>query len=99
MIFNSTHLEDAYVVELARPVTVRSAPSAGGGTRRRVAISVRVGMVQNAGDWWLERQTMSRENLSDYLATIIWHAIDGLLRSAGVQVDPARPLTPLRLVD
>ena len=58
-----------------------------------------VGMVQNAGDWWLDRQTMSRENLSDYLATIIWHAIDGLLRSAGVQADPAKPLTPLRLVD
>ncbi len=58
-----------------------------------------VGMVQNAGDWWLDRQTMSRANLSDYLATIIWHAVDGLLRSAGVQADPAKPLTPLRLVD
>lgn len=58
-----------------------------------------VGMVQNAGDWWLDRQTMSRENLSDYLATLIWHAVDGLLRSAGVQADPAKPLTPLRLVD
>jgi AcrR family transcriptional regulator len=58
-----------------------------------------VGMVQNAGDWWLDRQTMSRANLSEYLATLIWHAIDGLLRSAGVQADPAKPLTPLRLVD
>jgi AcrR family transcriptional regulator len=58
-----------------------------------------VGMVQNAGDWWLDRQTMSRANLSDYLATIIWHALDGLLRSAGVEIDPATPLTPLRLVD
>jgi AcrR family transcriptional regulator len=58
-----------------------------------------VGMVQNAGDWWLDRQTMSRANLSDYLATIIWHALDGLLRAAGVEIDPAKPLTPLRLVD
>ncbi|TWP49318.1 TetR/AcrR family transcriptional regulator [Lentzea tibetensis] len=58
-----------------------------------------VGMVQNAGDWWLERQSMSRESLSDYLATIIWHAIDGLLRSAGVHADPERPLAPLRLVE
>ncbi|MFD4638480.1 TetR/AcrR family transcriptional regulator [Lentzea sp. NPDC058436] len=58
-----------------------------------------VGMVQNAGDWWLDRQTMSRANLSDYLATIIWHALDGLLRAAGVEIDPATPLTPLRLVD
>ncbi|WP_367132140.1 TetR/AcrR family transcriptional regulator [Saccharothrix sp. HUAS TT1] len=52
-----------------------------------------VGMVQNAGDWWLDRQSMSRASLSDYLTTIIWHAIDGLLRSAGVELDPDAPLT------
>jgi AcrR family transcriptional regulator len=52
-----------------------------------------VGMVQNAGDWWLDRQSMTRASLSDYLATIIWHAIDGLLRSAGVELDPDAPLT------
>lgn len=51
-----------------------------------------VGMVQNAGDWWLERQSMSRQSLSDYLTTIIWHAIDGLLRSAGLDIDPDLPL-------
>jgi AcrR family transcriptional regulator len=51
-----------------------------------------VGMVQNAGDWWLDRQSMSRQSLSEYLATIIWHAIDGLLRSADITVDPSRPL-------
>ncbi|MET1074589.1 MAG: TetR/AcrR family transcriptional regulator [Umezawaea sp.] len=51
-----------------------------------------VGMVQNAGDWWLDRQSMSRQSLSEYLATIIWHAIDGLLRSADVHVDPDQPL-------
>lgn len=51
-----------------------------------------VGMVQNAGDWWLDRQSMSRQSLSEYLAAIIWHAIDGLLRAAGVDVDPNQPL-------
>ncbi|MFE9743356.1 TetR/AcrR family transcriptional regulator [Saccharothrix saharensis] len=51
-----------------------------------------VGMVQNAGDWWLDRQSMTRSSLSDYLTTIIWHAIDGLLRSAGVELDPDAPL-------
>jgi AcrR family transcriptional regulator len=51
-----------------------------------------VGMVQNAGDWWLDRQSMTRQALSEYLATIIWHAIDGLLRSADVHVDPNQPL-------
>jgi AcrR family transcriptional regulator len=61
-----------------------------------------VGMVQNAGDWWLDRQSMTRQSLSEYLATIIWHAIDGLLRSAGVEVDPDKPLTNgprLRLIN
>ncbi|MFI9818578.1 TetR/AcrR family transcriptional regulator [Saccharothrix variisporea] len=52
-----------------------------------------VGMVQNAGDWWLDRQSMTRASLSDYLTTIIWHAIDGLLRSAGIELDPDAPLT------
>jgi len=51
-----------------------------------------VGMVQNAGDWWLDRRSLSRSGLGDYLTTIIWHAVDGLLRSAGVELDPDAPL-------
>ncbi|HEY8372463.1 MAG TPA: TetR/AcrR family transcriptional regulator [Pseudonocardiaceae bacterium] len=47
-----------------------------------------VGMVQTAGDWWLERQTMSRESLTEYLTELIWHALDGTLRAHGVEVDP-----------
>lgn len=31
-----------------------------------------VGMVQSAGDWWLERPTMTREALAGYLTAIIW---------------------------
>ncbi len=60
-----------------------------------------VGMVQASGDWWLERQSMSRDNLTDYLARIIWHAIDGVLRSGGIVIDPDEPLelsTGLRLM-
>ncbi|WP_460957459.1 TetR/AcrR family transcriptional regulator [Parasphingorhabdus pacifica] len=60
-----------------------------------------VGLVQASGDWWLERQSMSRENLTDYLAEIIWHAIDGVLRSGGIVIDPDTPLdlsTGLRVV-
>ncbi|MEU4807107.1 TetR/AcrR family transcriptional regulator [Actinosynnema sp. NPDC023587] len=52
-----------------------------------------VGLVQNAGDWWLDHRSMTRANLSDYLTTIIWHAVDGLLRSAGVELDPDAPLS------
>ena len=31
-----------------------------------------VGMVHMAGDWWLERPTMSREALVSYLVTLLW---------------------------
>jgi AcrR family transcriptional regulator len=41
-----------------------------------------VGMVQSAGDWWLERRAMSREDLTDYLTTIIWSGLSGVLAGA-----------------
>ncbi|TWF93275.1 TetR/AcrR family transcriptional regulator [Saccharopolyspora dendranthemae] len=47
-----------------------------------------VGLVQASGDWWLDRQTMSRDDLITYLAQVIWSAIDGVLRSAGLTLDP-----------
>ncbi|TCP49272.1 TetR family transcriptional regulator [Tamaricihabitans halophyticus] len=50
-----------------------------------------VGLVQNTADWWLDRQSMSREAVVDYLTQIIWAAIDGILRDAGATVDPDAP--------
>ncbi|MCP2259602.1 transcriptional regulator, TetR family [Streptoalloteichus tenebrarius] len=50
-----------------------------------------VGMVQAAGDWWLERRSMSREAVTDYLTQIIWHAVDGVLRSGGIHLEPDVP--------
>ncbi|OLT12693.1 TetR family transcriptional regulator [Pseudonocardia sp. CNS-139] len=41
-----------------------------------------VGMVQSAGDWWLERRTMPREAVTDYLTTLIWSGISGVLATA-----------------
>lgn len=41
-----------------------------------------VGMVQSAGDWWLERRTMSRAALTDYLTTLIWGGLAGVLANA-----------------
>lgn len=38
-----------------------------------------VGMVHNAGDWWLERRTMSRASLTDYLTTLIWGGMAGVM--------------------
>lgn len=60
-----------------------------------------VGMVQSAGDWWLDRQTMTRQSLTEYLTKIIWYAIEGLLKAGGITIDPDMPLTlgpVLRLV-
>ncbi len=51
-----------------------------------------VGMVQASGDWWLDHQSMSRDDLIDYLTRIIWFAIDGVLRSGGITLDPDEPL-------
>jgi tetracycline repressor-like protein len=35
-----------------------------------------VGMVQAAGDWWLQNRTLSRESLRDYLRMMAWGALD-----------------------
>jgi AcrR family transcriptional regulator len=52
-----------------------------------------VGMVQSAGDWWLERRTMSRSALTDYLTALIWGGMSAVL---GL---PAHiPTVPLRVV-
>jgi AcrR family transcriptional regulator len=47
-----------------------------------------VGMVQSAGDWWLERRTMSRAALTGYLTSMIWGGLSGVLGEA--EADPAR---------
>jgi AcrR family transcriptional regulator len=37
-----------------------------------------VGMVHLAGDWWLERRTMTRERLVDDLTRLLWSGLGGL---------------------
>ncbi|MEY2571331.1 MAG: hypothetical protein QOE63_1681 [Acidimicrobiaceae bacterium] len=36
-----------------------------------------VGMVHFAGDWWLDRKTMSRERLADYLSALLYQGLQG----------------------
>jgi len=57
-----------------------------------------VGMVQNVGEWWLERRTMSRDQVVEYLTQTIWSAIDGTLRSWGVTIAPDEPLELNKIV-
>ncbi|MDN5917522.1 MAG: TetR/AcrR family transcriptional regulator, partial [Pseudonocardia sp.] len=53
-----------------------------------------VGMVQSAGDWWLDRRTMSRDALTNYLTTLIW---GGIASVAGID-GPTANADILRLV-
>ena len=57
-----------------------------------------VGMVQNVSEWWLERRTMSRDAVVEYLTQIIWSAIDGFTRAHGIKLDPNKPLEVNKVV-
>nr|WP_245992388.1 TetR/AcrR family transcriptional regulator [Prauserella muralis] len=57
-----------------------------------------VGMVQNTGEWWLDKRTMSRDSVVEYLTQIIWAAIDGLCRQHGVTIDGNQPLDANKVV-
>lgn len=46
-----------------------------------------VGFVQQAGDWWLERRSMSRADLTSYLVALLWGGLLELHRQA--ELDPA----------
>ncbi|WP_051580405.1 TetR/AcrR family transcriptional regulator [Pseudonocardia acaciae] len=55
------------------------------------------GMVYTAGDWWLQRRTMTRDALTDYLTQLIWGGLSGVLGTAApAQKDEDG--RPLRLV-
>jgi AcrR family transcriptional regulator len=57
-----------------------------------------VGMVQTTGEWWLERRSMTRDAIVEYLTTIIWAAIDGYLRQHNLQIAPDKPFEVNKIV-
>ncbi|QWF79163.1 TetR/AcrR family transcriptional regulator [Amycolatopsis sp. CA-230715] len=57
-----------------------------------------VGMVQNTGEWWLDRRSMGRDSVVEYLTQIIWAAIDGLTRQQGITIDPNLPLEENKII-
>lgn len=63
-----------------------------------------VGLVQSAGDWWLDRRSMGRDSLTEYLTMLIWNGFDGILASGGTdpadtrEADSDTRNSPLRLV-
>jgi AcrR family transcriptional regulator len=54
------------------------------------------GLVQSIGEWWLERRSMSRAHVVEYVARLIWAAVASLLRGAGIDADPDKPLPAVR---
>ena len=54
------------------------------------------GLVQSTGEWWLRRRSMSRANVAEYVTKIIWAAVSGMLREAGIAVDPEEPFPETR---
>ena len=54
------------------------------------------GLVQSTGEWWLQRRSMSRATVVEYVTKIIWAAIAGMLREAGIVVDPDEPFPETR---
>ena len=54
------------------------------------------GLVQSTGEWWLQRRSMSRATVVEYVTQIIWAAIAGMLRQAGIVVDPDEPFPETR---
>ena len=55
-----------------------------------------IGLVQSTGEWWLRRRSMSRAHVVAYVTQLIWAAITGILRDAGLEVDPDKPLPAVR---
>ncbi len=46
-----------------------------------------VGMVHQAGDWWMRNKTMTRAALTNYLTDLLWHGFQGMATAAA----PALP--------
>jgi AcrR family transcriptional regulator len=55
-----------------------------------------VGLGLTTGEWWLDRQTMSRAHVGGYLTDFVWHALDGIARSYGVTFDTETGLQLVR---
>jgi AcrR family transcriptional regulator len=56
-----------------------------------------VGLGLATGEWWLTRQTMSREAVARYLTEFVWHAFAGVSREYGFPVRPPQKasVTPI----
>ncbi len=54
------------------------------------------GLVQSTGEWWLQRRSMSRAHVVGYTTDLIWQALSGVAREAGITLHADRPLPTAR---
>ncbi len=57
------------------------------------------GLVQSTGEWWMNRRSMSRAHVVEYLTTLIWAAMAGVLAEGGIVIEPDQPLPKARPAD
>jgi AcrR family transcriptional regulator len=58
-----------------------------------------VGMGASVGQWWLERQTLSRAAVAGYLGEFVWHALSGAVGEHGIdlaRLDAPENVSPIR---
>jgi AcrR family transcriptional regulator len=51
-----------------------------------------VGLGLSTGEWWLDRQTMTRAHVGAYLTDFVWHALRGISAGYGVDIETGGPL-------
>ena len=51
-----------------------------------------VGFVESTGAWWLATRTMSRERITDFVCTSVWHLIEGIAQRRQPRGRLRRPL-------
>jgi AcrR family transcriptional regulator len=51
-----------------------------------------VGSVEAAARWWLTDGSLDQETIIEHVSVLVWGAMEAVLRSAGVTVDPDQPV-------
>ena len=54
-----------------------------------------VGMVHLAGDWWIDRRTMPRATLVEYLVELLWNGLQGVAAGLAARSEDVGDVTPL----
>lgn len=55
-----------------------------------------VGMVHEAGDWWIEHRTMHRAELAAHLTALVWGGVAAVYRAAAPRSPAAPAVEPVR---